>query len=179
MLYDPACSTQMRSVIVGARAGDSGWLCARALVNLKKAYRCSLYRLCWHVCLSKLIPNWANVIAYELYLNTPNLKINSYIGVLEPQKQQKETLVPPKVKQPLFKTNKQSKKKNPLYAVCLLVSHAWCVQAHGADGGRGQSSGILLCPGPSLSLELGLPQGNPADLQSPLPTAMGVTGAED
>lgn len=52
-------------------------------------------------------------------------------------------------------------------------SLAWCVWAHGADGGgqrseaRGQRS------------ELGLQQGNPIDLQSPLPTAMGVMGAED
>lgn len=63
--------------------------------------------------------------------------------------------------------------------VCLFHMYVWCVRAHGVDGGRGQRSGILYCPGPSLSLELGLQQGNSTALQSPLPTAMGVTGTED
>lgn len=95
----------------------------------------------------------ADAKGYMLYLNIPNLKINTFIGSLEPQKQQKETLLPPKVKQPIFKTNTQNKKPKTFYAACLLVSHVWCVQAHGVDEEvRGQAS--LTEPGVGMEEEV-------------------------
>lgn len=109
-----------QSVVVGARAKDPGWLCG-ALGNLRKTHKCSLYGLCWHTCLSKLIPKWANVLAYESYLNIPNLKINSSIGALEPQKTTKTRGLSTSQGQTTSIENKQAKPKTKNALRCLFA----------------------------------------------------------